>query len=106
MVNYFSRQDFDEFTADERGGKRFDAFWDYYPDLELEARQFVTEECSKTEASFTTETLARFIDTRFYELNNIKKVDLGLVRSVESCRLDLRRFGAKYTANVGRPYYL
>ncbi|CAF1539603.1 unnamed protein product, partial [Rotaria sp. Silwood1] len=99
-------KDFDEFTAEERGGKRFDTFWDCYPDLELEARQFVTEECSKTEASFTAESLARFIDARFYQLNNMKKVDLELVRSVGSCKLDLRRFGAKYTANVGRPYYL
>jgi hypothetical protein len=99
-------KDFDEFTGEERGGKRFDTFWDCYPDLELEARQFVTEECSKTEASFTAESLARFIDDRFYELNNMKKVDLELVRSIRSCKLDLRRFGAKYRANVGRPYYL
>ncbi|CAF1530301.1 unnamed protein product [Rotaria sordida] len=99
-------KDFDEFTAEGRGGKRVDAFWDCYPDLELEAKQFVMKECSKTEASFTAESLARFIDTRFYELNNIKKVDLELVRSIRSCRLDLRHFGAKYTTNVGRPYYL
>jgi hypothetical protein len=42
----------------------------------------------------------------FYELNNLKKVDQGLVRSAESCRLDLRRFGSKLTANAGRPYFL
>ncbi|CAF3305469.1 unnamed protein product [Rotaria sp. Silwood2] len=45
------KNDFDEFTHDERGGKQGDAFWDCYPDLELEARNFVIEECSKKEAS-------------------------------------------------------
>ncbi|CAF4915151.1 unnamed protein product, partial [Rotaria magnacalcarata] len=88
-----------------RGGKRGDSFWDCYPDLELEAKQFVYQECSKTEATFTVETLARFIDQRFYELNNLKKIDQQLVRSVESCRLDLRRFGVKFTANSSRPYF-
>ncbi|CAF4575883.1 unnamed protein product, partial [Didymodactylos carnosus] len=34
-------------------GKRGDAFYDEYPDLELEARQFVIEQCTKQEASFT-----------------------------------------------------
>ncbi|CAF5019391.1 unnamed protein product, partial [Rotaria socialis] len=83
-----------------------DSFWDCYPDLELEAKQFVYQECSKTEAAFTVETLARFIDQHFYELNNLKKIDQQLVRSVESCRLDLRRFSVKFTANSSRPYFL
>jgi hypothetical protein len=105
-ANILVTKDFDEFTMDDRGGKRFDSFWDCYPDLELEAKQFVIEECSKKEASFTAETLARFVDDRFYELNNLKKVDHGLVRSVASCKLDLRRFGAKFRANSSRPYFL
>ncbi len=99
-------QDFDEFTRDERGGHRGDSFWDCYPELELEAKQFVYDECSKKEASFTAAKLAKFVDDRFYELNNAKKVDQGLVRSVASCNLDLRRFGAKFTPNTGRPYFL
>ncbi|CAF3198693.1 unnamed protein product [Rotaria socialis] len=105
-TNILVNRDFNEFTIDERGGKRGDSFWDCYPDLELEAKQFVYQECSKTEAAFTVETLARFIDQRFYELNNLKKIDQQLVRSVESCRLDLRRFGVKFTANSSRPYFL
>ncbi|CAM4968055.1 unnamed protein product [Rotaria socialis] len=105
-TNILVNKDFDEFTIDERGGKRGDSFWDCYPDLELEAKQFVYQECSKTEAAFTVETLARFIDQRFYELNNLKKIDQQLVRSVESCRLDLRRFDVKFTANSSRPYFL
>ncbi|CAF3376878.1 unnamed protein product, partial [Rotaria sp. Silwood2] len=98
--------DLDEFTTDERGGKRGDSFWDNYRDLELEAKDFVFAECSKKESSFTAEKLAKFIDDRFYELTKLKKNTQQLVRSVESCKLDLRRFGAKYTANTGRPYFL
>jgi hypothetical protein len=104
--NILLERDFDEFISEERGGKRGDTFWDCYPDLELEARQFVFEECSKKEASFTVESLAKFIDGRFYELNDTTKVDQRLVRSTASCRLDLRRFGAKFTANAARPYFL
>ncbi|CAF4428758.1 unnamed protein product, partial [Rotaria sp. Silwood2] len=74
--------------------------------LELEANQFVYQECSKADATFAAETLARFIEQLFYELNNQKKVDQQLVRSLESCKLDLRRFGAKYTADSSRPYFL
>ncbi|CAF2156340.1 unnamed protein product [Rotaria magnacalcarata] len=99
-------KDFDEFTIEERCGKRGDSFWDCYPDLELEAKQFVFEECSKIEAPFTSGTLVIFIDNLFYELNNLKKVDQRLVRSVESCKLDLRRFGAKFTGNSLRSYFL
>ena len=99
-------KDFEDFTGDQRGGKRGDGFWDDYPDLEIEAKQFVLEEYSKKEASFTAESLAKFIDDRFYELNNTKKVDQGFIRSIASCKLDLRRFGAKFTTNAGRPYFL
>ena len=91
---------------EDRGEKRGDSFWDCYPDLELEAKQFIFEECSKKEATFTAETLARFIDNRFYELNNVQKVDQRLVRSVENCKLDLCQFGAKFRANSSRPYFL
>ncbi|CAF5167870.1 unnamed protein product, partial [Rotaria magnacalcarata] len=86
--------------------KSGDSFRDCYLDLESEAKQFVFEQSSKTEATFTVGTLVIFIDNRFYELNNLKKVDQRLVRSIESCKLDLRRFGAKFTANSSRPYFL
>lgn len=99
-------QDFDAFTGDDRGGKRIDGFWDCYPDLEIEARQFVVEQCSKKESSFTVAMLPKFIDKIFYEVNDVEKDDSTLVRSIDSCRLHLRRFGAKYTANKIRPYFI
>ena len=101
-ANILVNKGFDEFTMEDRG----DSFWDCYPDLELEAKQFIFEECSKKEATFTAETLARFIDNRFYELNNVQKVDQQFVRSIEGCKLDLHRFSAKFRAKSSRPYFL
>ncbi len=41
-----------------------------------------------------------------YELNDIKKVDQRLITSMKSCRLNLHRFGAKFTANAAHAYFL
>jgi hypothetical protein len=98
--------DFNEILIDQRGGKRFDSFWDAYPDLEIETKQFVTDQCSKKEATFTIERLVEFIDDRVHEIDGTVKDDSSKKRSIESCRLDLRRFGAKYTGNKARPYFL
>ncbi|CAF4933425.1 unnamed protein product, partial [Rotaria socialis] len=86
-------------------GKRGDSFYDIYPELEEEARAFAVIECNKKAASFTAYELAQFIDNRYYEINDIQKNDLKLVRSVESCRLDLRRWGAHFDINLNRPYF-
>ena len=94
-------QDLDEFSVDERVDKQNNSFWDCFLDLELEARQFVAKECSKKEESFTTETLAKFIDKRFYQLTGTNKTDSTFVRSIASCRLNLRRFRVKYSNNKG-----
>ena len=99
-------EDFDDFIIDDRGSKKNDSFWDRFPDLELEVKHFIVQECSKKEASFSADTLAWFIDERFYQITELKKVDSTLIRSPESCRLNLRRFGAKYIKNKGRPYFL
>ncbi|CAF1667574.1 unnamed protein product, partial [Adineta ricciae] len=99
-------QDFDEFISDRRGGKHNESVYDIFPELELEAKQYVFEQCTKKEASFTAEKLAKFIDDRFYDITQLQKVHSQLVRSIESCRLDLRRFGAKHKPNAERPYFL
>ena len=104
--NILINGDFDEFISDKRGGKRSESFWDCYPEIELEAKYFVIEQCSRKKSSFNAEMLAMFIDCRFYEINKAVKNDSEYVRSVESRRLDLRRFGAKFTATKNRPYFL
>jgi hypothetical protein len=40
-------QSFDEFIDDGRGGKHTDRFWDVYPDLKLEVKHLIAQECSK-----------------------------------------------------------
>jgi hypothetical protein len=105
-TNILVNKNFDEFIDDGRGEKHSDGFWDVYPDLKIVARHSAIEECLKREASFTIATLENFIDRRFYEINDLRKVDEKLVRSIDSCRLDLRSFGAKFMANKSRPYFL
>jgi hypothetical protein len=85
--------------------KEYYASRNCYPSLELEAKQVLFEECSKKEGLFTTESLAKFVDDRFYELNNTKKVDQGFVRSIESCKLDFHRFDVNFTTNAGHSFF-
>ena len=65
--------DFEEFIGENRGGQRTQSFFDVYPELELEARAFVVEECSKKASSFTVESLANFWTIVFMKLMDYKK---------------------------------
>ncbi|CAF5216881.1 unnamed protein product, partial [Rotaria magnacalcarata] len=54
----------------------------------------------------TSMDLALFIDTAYYETIGITKdTDSELIRSVSSCRNDLRRWGATFKENGARPYF-
>ncbi|CAF2737794.1 unnamed protein product [Rotaria sp. Silwood2] len=97
--------DFDTFTADGRGGKMFPSFYDDYPGLEVEAKAFAIEGCSRKNASFTVGDLAKFVDEKFYELTQTVKTGDDLIRFEKSCRLDLRRWGARFEPNSARPYF-
>ncbi|CAF3183466.1 unnamed protein product, partial [Rotaria sp. Silwood2] len=96
---------FGVFDDDGRGGKHNDGFYDQFPELEIQAKAFAVEACSKKSASFTTVDLAKYLDEQFYEITQTSKVNASLVRSAESCRLDLRRWGAKFQSNSQRPYF-
>ncbi|CAF1029372.1 unnamed protein product, partial [Didymodactylos carnosus] len=97
---------FEKFVAHARDGKRGDAFWDMYPNIEQEAREFSMEACTRKAASFTVEELAQFINDKYCEINGLPKKDSGYIRSVQSCRLDLKAWGITYSANKSRPYFL
>jgi hypothetical protein len=94
-----------EFTSDDRGGKRGDSFYDIYPDIEADAIMFAIVQCNQKVASFTAFDLAQFIDKPYNEVNHIHQIESDLVRSVKSCRLDLRRWGARFDLNSTRPYF-
>ena len=62
-------------------------------------------QCNQKAATFTAYELSQFIDKQYYEINEIQKNDSKLVRSVESCRLDLRPWNAHFDTNSNRPYF-
>ena len=101
----FLTNDLDAFDEEGRGGKHCDSFYDIFPELETEAKAFAIECCSRKSADFTAVDLANFVDKKFYELIQTTKASTVLVRSVESCRLDLRTWGAKFEPNSQRPYF-
>ena len=102
----FIRGDYEEFSNDLRDGKQKDSFYDTFPEIEADARAFVVQACSQKSADFKAVDLAQFIDTKYYELTGIQKqIGDDLIRSERSCRLDLRRWGAKFQANSQRPYF-
>ena len=49
--------------------------------------------------------LAKFVDDKYYEITKTTKSNDELIRSETSCRLDLRRWGAKFEKNTQHPYF-
>ena len=73
-------------------GKRVEDFYEEFPELELEAKLFGIERCRNKSADFTAWNLANFVDQNYYETTNrTKDKNANSVRSIQSCRLDLRR---------------
>ena len=101
----FLSGDIEAFYDDGRGEKHSESFYDIFPELETKEKAFVSESCSRKSADFTVVDLSNFVDMKFYQLTQKVKVSDVLVRSVESCRLDLRRWGAKFRQNSQRPYF-
>ena len=105
-ASIFMKGDYEEFSTDLRGGKQIDSFYDIFPDIEVDARVFAVSACSQKSGEFRATHLAQFIDRKFYELiGTQKKSSDHLIRSERSCRLDLRRWGAKFEGNTQRPYF-
>lgn len=101
----FINETFDRYSEDGRGGKRGDAFYDVYPDIEVEAKTYAMVQCQQKAASFTILDLAQFINTKYCEVNGLDENEPDLVRSVASCRLDMRKWGGRFEANTKRPYF-
>ena len=101
----FLEDDFCQLEDDRRGGKYSDGFYDLFPELETEAKAFVVESCFRESAAFSAVDLAKYIDKRFYEITQTSKINDILVCSVESCRIDLRGWDAKFKPNSQCPYF-
>jgi hypothetical protein len=102
----FINEDLHAFVEEGRSGKRGSSFCDCYPELEISAREFSINACARKASSFTVQELAEFVTNKFYELYDFKKIDNALIRSVQSLRGDLRRWGIHYSSNKLRPYFL
>ncbi|CAF2819674.1 unnamed protein product [Rotaria sp. Silwood2] len=102
----FINGDYEEFSSDLRGGKHIDSFYDMFLEIETDAKAFVVEACSRKSADFKASYLAQFIDTKYYEVTGSEKQGGDdLITSESSCRLNLRRWRAKFEANSQHFYY-
>ena len=72
-TNLFVNGDFEEFESEKRGGKHSSSFYDYFPELETEAKLFAHQHCAQKSAAFTAIDLAKFIDQRFSDITNTTK---------------------------------
>jgi len=91
---------------DERGSYKRIPFYENFPEILNEAKSYALIEMCRKECTFDAMSLAIFLDKRFRELYpEIEIEPESLVRSVESCRVDLLKWGAKYDSNKNRPYF-
>lgn len=96
---------------DGRGKYKRELFYELYPDLELLAKSYSLENASKKNCSFAVKNLANFIDKEFISIygktlhDDLIDSNEQMIRSVESCRVDLIRWGAKWDSNSNRPYF-
>ncbi|CAF1307493.1 unnamed protein product, partial [Didymodactylos carnosus] len=105
-ANIFLSGSFDEFISEGRGGKHIPSFYDVFPDIELSAKTYSIQRCAAKAADFDVSELAKFIDEQFYTITDVKKdPNDSLIRSMQSCRIDLRRWGARFESNSQRPYF-
>jgi hypothetical protein len=95
---------------DGRKGHKNNKFYDEYPEIEMKAKAYAIDRASKKKSNFDTKDLANFVDCLFKEtypdlLVKMEWDPTKLIRSEESCRVDLLKWGAKFDKNKNRPYF-
>ena len=96
----------DIFLVDGRGGKRFNTLYEDFPELEIEAKAYIAEKCSKKECNLDVKTLTDFINKKFFELTGEAQDEEGdLIRRESAVLEDLKRWGASFEPNSKRPYF-
>ena len=92
---------------DNRGTYKRQLFYELYPELEFQAKSYALEKASQKKSSFVVKDLAFFINKQFNLLYHdaSNQVEDKLIRSEESCRVDLKKWGAKWDKNKNRPYF-
>ena len=94
---------------DNRGNYKRVGFYETFPRLELEAKAFAVSGAFSKDSSINTREIDKFVDKRFREFY---REEFGedylceeLVRSEESCRVDLLKWGARWDKNSNLPYF-
>ena len=95
---------------DGRKGPKRNFFYDEFPDIEEKAKAYAKEKGSTKKCNFTVHELAIYVDKIFRETYNETLENFGyetknLIRSIESCRVDLLKWGAKFEKNSNHPYF-
>lgn len=108
MATILDENDLSLILKDTRGSHKIIAFYELYPELEIEAKAYALENAKQKKCCFFVENLAKFIDDRFYFYHGEtfkKNENEPYIRSVESCRADLIKWGARWDSNSKRPYF-
>ncbi|CAF4565244.1 unnamed protein product, partial [Rotaria socialis] len=86
-------------------GNHHEIFYNIFPKLETDAKVFTIESCSRKSTDFTGTDFANYVHAKFYEITQTEKLNDVLVRSEDSCRIDLLRLGAQFQPNIQSPYF-
>ena len=103
MKTIIEEEDLCVILRDNRGKYKRELFYELYPELEMQAKSFAIDNASQKKSSFIVKDLAFFINQQFYLLYgdtwNKEQKYQKLIRSEESCRVDLLKWGAKCDKN-------
>jgi hypothetical protein len=91
---------------DKRGGYKQPQLYAQYPEIEIEAKAYAITETSERNSMFTVKKLSAFVNARFQELSDENLDANESIRSNSSLRLDLCRWGAKWTKNGKKTYFI
>ena len=91
---------FEKIDSHDRDRRHIPSFYDILPDDELSAKSYSIHRCAAKAGNFDAFELVKFIDERFYKSIGIEQdPNNSLIHSVKSCRLDLRRWGARFESS-------
>jgi hypothetical protein len=94
------------FLGENRGGKHKVTLYDYFPELEIEAKMFVEEQANKKECSFNVNCLAKHLNQVYHELSGIPYTEgQQLIRSERMLLYDLENWEFRYKNNSNRMYF-
>lgn len=92
-------------------GKRKPCIYDYYPELEIEAKIYVDQQVTKKECDFNLKDMAVFINDKYLELIGeiktceTKETNLNLIRSERMVGFDLKRWAIDFNRNTKKPFF-